>query len=112
MSDDANRYKATIHLPATDFPMRGDLPRREPETQARWEAEDLYARIRGHATSLHGPHIHRLRRVCIVLLSRYSVGCAHVLGMFGRRCLRFGMPGVRIRLMLGWRLLRKCRRSE
>ena len=43
---DANRYKATIHLPATDFPMRGDLPKREPETLARWEAEGLYARIR------------------------------------------------------------------
>ncbi|WP_226470046.1 isoleucine--tRNA ligase [Luteimonas panaciterrae] len=26
--------------------MRGDLPKREPETLARWEAEDLYARIR------------------------------------------------------------------
>ncbi|WP_147651450.1 isoleucine--tRNA ligase [Vulcaniibacterium gelatinicum] len=39
-------YKATIHLPATDFPMRGDLPKREPETLARWEAEGLYARIR------------------------------------------------------------------
>lgn len=42
-------YKATIHLPATDFPMRGDLPKREPVTLARWESEDLYARIREHA---------------------------------------------------------------
>ncbi len=41
-----NPYKATIHLPATDFPMRGDLPKREPDTLARWEGEDLYARIR------------------------------------------------------------------
>ncbi|MDR2872584.1 MAG: isoleucine--tRNA ligase, partial [Xanthomonadaceae bacterium] len=39
-------YKATLHLPATDFPMRGDLPKREPETLARWESEDLYARLR------------------------------------------------------------------
>ncbi|MDQ3056813.1 MAG: isoleucine--tRNA ligase, partial [Pseudomonadota bacterium] len=39
-------YKATIHLPATDFPMRGDLPKREPDTLKRWEAEDLYAGIR------------------------------------------------------------------
>lgn len=46
MSDDANRYKATIHLPATDFPMRGDLPKREPQTLARWEADGLYQRIR------------------------------------------------------------------
>jgi isoleucyl-tRNA synthetase len=42
----ANPYKATLHLPATEFPMRGDLPKREPETLARWEAEGLYARIR------------------------------------------------------------------
>lgn len=41
-----NPYKATILLPETAFPMRGDLPTREPETLARWEAEDLYRRIR------------------------------------------------------------------
>ena len=47
MNDNAsNQYKSTLHLPATDFPMRGDLPRREPETLARWEGEGLYARIR------------------------------------------------------------------
>ena len=47
MNDTApNQYKASLNLPATDFPMRGDLPRREPETLARWEAEGLYARIR------------------------------------------------------------------
>lgn len=39
-------YKHTINLPETDFPMRGDLPRREPEALARWQAEDLYQRIR------------------------------------------------------------------
>lgn len=50
MSDqDSQRYKATIHLPATDFPMRGDLPKREPDTLARWEADGLYARIRAKA---------------------------------------------------------------
>jgi isoleucyl-tRNA synthetase len=42
-------YKATIHLPATDFPMRGDLPKREPVALARWESDGLYARIREHA---------------------------------------------------------------
>jgi len=44
-----NPYKATILLPETAFPMRGDLPKREPDTLARWEAEGLYAGIRGHA---------------------------------------------------------------
>ena len=43
---DSHRYKSTLLLPATDFPMRGDLPKREPETLARWERDNLYARIR------------------------------------------------------------------
>ena len=49
MSSDPNRYKSTILLPATQFPMRGDLPKREPQTLARWYDEDLYARIRENA---------------------------------------------------------------
>jgi isoleucyl-tRNA synthetase len=42
-------YKHSISLPETAFPMRGDLPKREPETLARWQAEGLYARIREKA---------------------------------------------------------------
>ncbi|MBL8263088.1 MAG: isoleucine--tRNA ligase [Xanthomonadaceae bacterium] len=50
MSDqDSQRYKTTIHLPATDFPMRGDLPKREPVALKRWEDENLYAQVRKHA---------------------------------------------------------------
>jgi isoleucyl-tRNA synthetase len=45
-SDNSHRYKPTIHLPATDFPMRGDLPKREPETLKRWQDQDLYAQLR------------------------------------------------------------------
>lgn len=43
-------YKATLHLPATDFPMRGDLPKREPEMLKRWYEQDLYARLRAHSS--------------------------------------------------------------
>ena len=32
-----NPYKATLLLPETAFPMRGDLPKREPDTLARWK---------------------------------------------------------------------------
>jgi isoleucyl-tRNA synthetase len=39
-------WKSTLLLPRTDFPMKADLPRREPARLARWEAEDLYGRIR------------------------------------------------------------------
>ncbi len=42
-------YKATLQLPATEFPMRGDLPKREPSILARWEEEGLYAKLRAHA---------------------------------------------------------------
>jgi len=48
-ASNSNPYKSTIHLPATDFPMRGDLPKREPAMLARWEEEGLYAQLRAHA---------------------------------------------------------------
>jgi isoleucyl-tRNA synthetase len=38
-------YKNTINLPQTDFPMRGDLPKREPGWLAEWERVDRYAQI-------------------------------------------------------------------
>ena len=46
MTADANPYKSTLHLPATDFPMRGDLPKREPIALAQWEQDGLYQRVR------------------------------------------------------------------
>ena len=42
-------YKHTISLPDTAFPMRGDLPRREPGILAAWQSSDLYGQIREHA---------------------------------------------------------------
>ena len=38
-------YKATLNLPRTAFPMKGNLPNREPEFVARWMKEQLYQRI-------------------------------------------------------------------
>ena len=38
MSHEPNKdYKHTITLPETEFPMRGDLPKREPGMLARWQ---------------------------------------------------------------------------
>ena len=34
-------YKETLNLPVTDFPMRGNLPQREPEILKRWSELDL-----------------------------------------------------------------------
>ncbi len=39
-------YKDTLNLPQTDFPMRGDLAKREPELLKRWQAIDLYGKLR------------------------------------------------------------------
>lgn len=39
-------YKQTLNLPKTDFPMRGNLAKREPAMLARWEAEDYFGQIR------------------------------------------------------------------
>lgn len=39
-------YKATVFLPKTDFPMRGDLPKREPEILASWQKMNLFSRLR------------------------------------------------------------------
>lgn len=38
-------YKSTINLPQTDFPMRGDLPKREPDWLAQWDTVNRYAQI-------------------------------------------------------------------
>ena len=39
-------YKELLNLPKTSFPMKGNLPRREPEMLEAWEKRDIYARIR------------------------------------------------------------------
>ncbi len=39
-------YKDTLNLPKTAFPMKGNLPNREPEQLKRWDDMDLYAQLR------------------------------------------------------------------
>jgi isoleucyl-tRNA synthetase len=39
-------WKDTVNLPRTGFPMKANLQTAEPEALARWEAMDLYGRIR------------------------------------------------------------------
>ena len=34
-------YRATLNLPDTPFPMRGDLPKREPAWVQEWNEQDL-----------------------------------------------------------------------
>ena len=47
--DNAKRmaeYKDTLNLPKTSFPMKANLPLREPEILRGWEEEDLYGKLR------------------------------------------------------------------
>ncbi|MBL8696940.1 MAG: isoleucine--tRNA ligase [Alphaproteobacteria bacterium] len=39
-------YKDTVFLPETAFPMRGELPKREPQMLERWKRMDLFKRLR------------------------------------------------------------------
>jgi len=39
-------YKATLNLPDTSFPMRGDLAKREPAWVTQWQATKRYEKIR------------------------------------------------------------------
>jgi len=39
-------YKKTLNLPKTDFPMKANLVKREPELIKKWEDENIYSRIR------------------------------------------------------------------
>ncbi len=41
-----NRYKSTINLPQTDFPMKADLSQREPAQVKAWDEQGIYARQR------------------------------------------------------------------
>jgi isoleucyl-tRNA synthetase len=84
-------YKTTLKLPNTDFPMKANLPRREPEMLRRWDELNLYGRmleVRKHAPKwiLHdGPP--------------YANGRVH-LGTALNKVLKDFV--VRSRSMMGW----------
>ncbi len=39
-------YRATLNLPDTPFPMRGDLPKREPGWVKEWDEKGIYKKLR------------------------------------------------------------------
>ncbi len=38
-------YSETLNLPQTDFPMRGNLPQKEPELLEKWQDSDIYSLV-------------------------------------------------------------------
>lgn len=45
---DEKQYGATLNLPQTDFPMRGNLPEKEPDILKYWQDIDLYKLVQEH----------------------------------------------------------------
>src|SRR5207249_6035000 len=43
---DKTDYRATLNLPDTPFPMRGDLPKREPAWVKEWDEQGIYKQLR------------------------------------------------------------------
>ncbi|MBW6511135.1 MAG: isoleucine--tRNA ligase [Desulfuromonadaceae bacterium] len=51
-------YKDTLNLPVTDFPMRGNLPQREPEMQKKWQEIDINAKLEERGVELPNFTLH------------------------------------------------------
>lgn len=45
-------YKETLLMPKTEFPMRGNLPNREPQIQQKWNELDIYAKVQERTQGL------------------------------------------------------------
>ena len=43
---EASAYRATLNMPDTPFPMRGDLPKREPQWARDWSEQGVYQKLR------------------------------------------------------------------
>ena len=48
-------YKDTVNLPRTDFPMKGNLPQREPEILRQWEEQAIFQRVVAQNAGRDGP---------------------------------------------------------
>ncbi|UZD54199.1 isoleucine--tRNA ligase [Caldimonas aquatica] len=46
MADSPKDYRSTLNLPDTPFPMRGDLPKREPGWVKEWDEQGIYKKLR------------------------------------------------------------------
>src|SRR3954453_22666069 len=45
LEEEEMEFKETLLMPKTEFPMRGNLPQREPEIQAKWEEMNIYQKV-------------------------------------------------------------------
>ena len=72
---DAPDYRDTVFLPDTPFPMRGGLPKKEPEILAQWG--DLYATLRAElGRQSRGRAL--VSGAVLVITALATLGCAWV----------------------------------
>ena len=60
---ESTKKRYTVFLPRTDFPMKADLPNREPKRVERWKAEGLYERIEAKRRADNAAGTGRGRRI-------------------------------------------------
>ncbi|WP_222548365.1 isoleucine--tRNA ligase [Asaia lannensis] len=97
--DPQDRYRDTVFLPRTSFPMRGNLPTREPQTLARWDAigldESIFEAGKGKPVfTLHdGPPY-----------ANGNLHIGHALNKINKDVINRAqrMNGARVRFIPGW----------
>ena len=57
------KKRYTIFLPRTDFPMKADLPQREPKRVERWKADGVYQRVEARRRADNAAGTGRGRRI-------------------------------------------------
>ena len=75
-------YRATLNLPETPFPMRGDLAKREPRWVEQWQRDDVYGRIRqasagrplGEPIAQYGPFVMNTEQEIYQAVADYRAG--------------------------------------
>ena len=65
-------YGKTLHLPETEFPMRGNLPKREPEILKFWEDNKIYQNVWNCVKT-------RNLSFCMMALHMRTVNCTSVM---------------------------------
>jgi isoleucyl-tRNA synthetase len=60
---DPGKKRYSIFLPRTDFPMRADLPQREPKRVERWRTEGVYQRVEARRRADNAAGTGRGRRI-------------------------------------------------
>ena len=62
-------YGKTLHLPETEFPMRGNLPKREPEILKFWEDNKIYQKrleMQSHSFCMMALHMQTVNCISVM----------------------------------------------